>query len=78
MPKTMPGFEAALLAAIPAAGLGALLMMAAGGMALTRRLFDCKPLLLAGHHGNGRRDRLSRSLLGPSRMNFSPVGSAVG
>lgn len=33
----------AALAAIPAAGLGALLLMAAGELALTRRLFDSKP-----------------------------------
>ena len=32
-----------LLAAIPAAGLGALLLMAAGELALTKRLFDCRP-----------------------------------
>ncbi len=32
-----------LLAAIPAAGLGALLLMAAGELALTWRLFDCRP-----------------------------------
>jgi len=32
-----------ILAAIPAAGLGALLLMAAGELALTRRLFDCQP-----------------------------------
>jgi MFS superfamily sulfate permease-like transporter len=32
-----------LLAAIPTAGLGALLLMAAGELAVTRRLFDCKP-----------------------------------
>lgn len=32
-----------LLAAIPAAGLGALLLMAAGELALNRRLFDCRP-----------------------------------
>jgi MFS superfamily sulfate permease-like transporter len=31
------------LAAIPAAGLGALLLMASAELALTRRLFDCKP-----------------------------------
>jgi MFS superfamily sulfate permease-like transporter len=31
------------LAAIPAAGLGALLLMASGELALTKRLFDCKP-----------------------------------
>ena len=34
---------AAILVAIPLAGLGALLMVAAGELALTRRLFDCKP-----------------------------------
>lgn len=33
----------ALLAAIPAAALGALLLVASGELALTRRLFDCKP-----------------------------------
>src|SRR3546814_12335421 len=32
-----------LLAAIPAAGLGALLLMAAVELALTKRLFDCRP-----------------------------------
>jgi MFS superfamily sulfate permease-like transporter len=37
------GLGLALLAAIPAAALGALLMMAAGELALTRRLFDCRP-----------------------------------
>jgi predicted benzoate:H+ symporter BenE len=37
------GLGLALLAAIPAAALGALLMMAAGELALTRRLFDCMP-----------------------------------
>jgi MFS superfamily sulfate permease-like transporter len=37
------GLGLALLAAIPAAGLGALLLMAAGELALTRRLFDCRP-----------------------------------
>jgi hypothetical protein len=37
------GLGPALLAAIPAAGLGALLLIAAGELALTRRLFDCKP-----------------------------------
>lgn len=31
------------LAAIPAAGLGALLLMASGELALTKRLFNCKP-----------------------------------
>lgn len=31
------------LAAIPAAGLGALLLIASGELALTKRLFDCKP-----------------------------------
>src|SRR5690606_18357458 len=31
------------LAAVPAAGLGALLLMASGELALTKRLFDCKP-----------------------------------
>lgn len=31
------------LAAIPLAGLGALLLVAAGELALTKRLFDCKP-----------------------------------
>lgn len=33
----------AILAAIPAAGLGALLLVASGELALSRRLFDCKP-----------------------------------
>lgn len=33
----------AALAAIPAAGLGALLLVAAGELAITRRLFDAKP-----------------------------------
>ncbi len=33
----------AVFAAIPAAALGALLLVAAGELALTRRLFDCKP-----------------------------------
>jgi len=37
------GLGVAILAAIPAAALGALLLMAAGELALTRRLFDCKP-----------------------------------
>lgn len=37
------GHGLALLAAIPAAALGALLLMAAGELAFTRRLFDCKP-----------------------------------
>jgi MFS superfamily sulfate permease-like transporter len=37
------GFGLVLLAAIPAAALGALLLMAAGELALTKRLFDCKP-----------------------------------
>ena len=37
------GLSLAALAAIPAAGLGALLLMASGELALTRRLFDCKP-----------------------------------
>jgi len=37
------GLGLAVLAAIPAAALGALLLMAAGELALTRRLFDCKP-----------------------------------
>jgi MFS superfamily sulfate permease-like transporter len=32
-----------LLAAIPTAGLGALLLVAAGELALTRRLIDCRP-----------------------------------
>lgn len=40
----MPGgFGLAALAAIPAAGLGALLLMASGELALTRRLFDSRP-----------------------------------
>jgi MFS superfamily sulfate permease-like transporter len=33
----------ATLAAIPAAGLGALLLMASGELALSKRLFDCQP-----------------------------------
>ena len=37
------GLGLAVLAAIPAAALGALLLMAAAELALTRRLFDCKP-----------------------------------
>lgn len=37
------GLGLSLLAAIPAAGLGALLLVAAGELALTRRLFDCRP-----------------------------------
>jgi MFS superfamily sulfate permease-like transporter len=37
------GLGLRILAAIPAAALGALLLMAAGELALTRRLFDCKP-----------------------------------
>lgn len=37
------GFGMATLAAIPAAGLGALLLMASGELALTKRLFDCRP-----------------------------------
>lgn len=37
------GLGLAMLAAIPAAGLGALLLMASGELALTRRLFDCRP-----------------------------------
>jgi MFS superfamily sulfate permease-like transporter len=37
------GLSLAALAAIPAAGLGALLLMASGELALTKRLFDCKP-----------------------------------
>lgn len=37
------GAGAALLAAIPMAGLGAMLLVAAGELALTRRLFDCRP-----------------------------------
>jgi len=37
------GSGLALLAAIPAAGLGALLLTAAGELALTRRLFDSRP-----------------------------------
>lgn len=36
------GLGLATLAAIPAAGLGALLLMASGELALTKRLFDCK------------------------------------
>jgi MFS superfamily sulfate permease-like transporter len=37
------GLGLAALAAIPAAGLGALLLMASGELALTRRLFDSRP-----------------------------------
>jgi MFS superfamily sulfate permease-like transporter len=37
------GLGLAALAAIPAAGLGALLLMASGELALSKRLFDCKP-----------------------------------
>jgi MFS superfamily sulfate permease-like transporter len=37
------GSGLAALTAIPAAGLGALLLMASGELALTKRLFDCKP-----------------------------------
>jgi MFS superfamily sulfate permease-like transporter len=37
------GLGLAALAAIPAAGLGALLLRASGELALSRRLFDCKP-----------------------------------
>jgi hypothetical protein len=37
------GLGLTALAAIPAAGLGALLLMASGELALTKRLFDCKP-----------------------------------
>ena len=40
----MPGGAGlAILAAVPPAGLGALLLVASGELALTRRLFDCKP-----------------------------------
>jgi MFS superfamily sulfate permease-like transporter len=37
------GLGVAILAAIPVAALGALLLMASGELALTRRLFDCNP-----------------------------------
>lgn len=37
------GLGLTILAAIPAAALGALLLMAAGELALTKRLFDCRP-----------------------------------
>jgi MFS superfamily sulfate permease-like transporter len=37
------GFGLVMLAAVPAAGLGALLLMAAGELALTKRLFNCRP-----------------------------------
>jgi predicted benzoate:H+ symporter BenE len=37
------GLGVAILTAIPMAGLGALLLMASGELALTKRLFDCKP-----------------------------------
>lgn len=33
----------AMFSAMPAAALGALLLMAAGELSLSRRLFDCKP-----------------------------------
>jgi MFS superfamily sulfate permease-like transporter len=37
------GLGLAILAAVPVAALGALLLMASGELALTRRLFDCNP-----------------------------------
>lgn len=37
------GLGLAAIAAIPTAGLGALLLMTSGELALTKRLFDCKP-----------------------------------
>jgi MFS superfamily sulfate permease-like transporter len=37
------GLGLAVLAAIPAAGLGALLLVASGQLAMTKRLFDCRP-----------------------------------
>jgi hypothetical protein len=37
------GLGLAAIAAIPAAALGALLLVAAGELAITKRLFDCKP-----------------------------------
>ena len=37
------GLGLAVLAAIPVAGLGALLFVTAGQLAVTKRLFDCKP-----------------------------------
>jgi MFS superfamily sulfate permease-like transporter len=37
------GTGLAVLAAIPAAGLGALLLVASAELAVSRRLFDCKP-----------------------------------
>jgi MFS superfamily sulfate permease-like transporter len=37
------GLGLAILAAIPAAGLGALLLVASGQLAVTKRLFDCRP-----------------------------------
>ena len=40
---TPGGVGLALIAALPAAGLGALLLMAAAELALTKRLFDCRP-----------------------------------
>ena len=40
---TPGGLGLAALAAIPAAALGALLLMASGELALSRRLFDCRP-----------------------------------
>jgi len=38
-----PEVAAVALAAIPAAGLGALLLFAAGELAISKRLFDCRP-----------------------------------
>jgi MFS superfamily sulfate permease-like transporter len=38
-----PEAAATALAAIPAAGLGALLLFAAGELAFSKRLFDCRP-----------------------------------
>jgi len=38
-----PEIAATALAAIPAAGLGALLLFAAGELAISKRLFDCRP-----------------------------------
>jgi MFS superfamily sulfate permease-like transporter len=54
------GLGLAVLGAIPAAALGALLIMAAGELALTKRLFDCRPscwpviAVTAGGYGLGR------------------------
>ena len=44
-----PEIAAAALGAIPLAGLGALLLFAAGELAISKRLFDCRSVVLAGH-----------------------------